>query len=399
MKKFIKKLGYLCVILCIIAYIIINEDQVENVINIADVYIKSAFEKQIEYDNTFKVNDIKVNINNYYYEKLNDNQKNIYKSIIQGIKKLDNKVILKDYKYEKEDEALKDIEVAFNYLCLDHPEIFYLDNNYSVSNITSIVGNKSIIDLKYTVNNVDELNSKINSINEVIEGYLEDMKSSDNAMDLEIALHDKLASNVTYYKYDDVNKIPYTCHTIEGAFLEKQAVCDGLSKAIQILLSNVDIENIVVLGKLDGNPHAWNMVNLNNNWYNLDITSDKSIKSADDKNIVIHAYFNISDELILNTHDFDEKKALPKSEIIEDSYNYYKYYNKYVYDEENVKEKLGQIIDENTNETLLEVCSDTIDNLSNHIYEAIVSKDKNEYLDENRFKYYKVFDVYIILRN
>ena len=171
MKKFIKKLGYLCVILCIIAYIIINEDQVENVINIADVYIKSAFEKQIEYDNTFKVNDIKVNINNYYYEKLNDNQKNIYKSIIQGIKKLDNKVILKDYKYEKEDEALKDIEVAFNYLCLDHPEIFYLDNNYSVSNITSIVGNKSIIDLKYTVNNVDELNISEKTVRRLFRRY------------------------------------------------------------------------------------------------------------------------------------------------------------------------------------------------------------------------------------
>lgn len=395
MKKFIKNILWLAFISFSIGYFYINRDRVIQMATTFGIYAKSIVASEQEYTENFKINDVKLNINSYYYTKLNDNQKTIYKSLANGIKELKQEIILKDYDSKDNDEALKDIDIVFNYFCLDHPEVFYLDNNYTVSNMSSIIGNKVIIEVSYSVENVDKLNEKVNEINEKIDEYLKDVDIK-NLMEAEIYLHDKLAQKVKYCEYENIEDIPDSCHTIEGAFLNNVAVCDGMSKAIQILLSNVDIENIVVLGKLNDGPHAWNMVKLENNWYNLDITSNKSIKID---GIVIHSYFNVSDEFISKTHTFSEKEKIPKSEDITNKYNYYIYNNKYIEKNENFRSRLREIIINNENSDLLEFSTDSLENVPSITYNTILAIDSKEYLNNYQFKYYNILNTYIVIKN
>lgn len=395
MKKFIKNVLWLAFISFSIGYFYINRDRVIQMATTFGIYAKSVVITEQEYTEDFKINDVKLNINSYYYNKLDDNQKTIYKSLANGIKELNNEIILKDYDSKDNEKALKDIDIVFNYFCLDHPEVFYLDNNYTISNMSSIIGNKVVIEVSYSVENVDKLNEKVNAINEKIEEYLKDIKKEE-LIEMEIRLHDRLARRVKYCEYDKIEDIPNSCHTIEGAFLNDVAVCDGLSKAIQILLSNVNIENIVVLGELKGGPHAWNMVKLENSWYNLDLTSNKSIKVD---GIVVHSYFNVSDEYISKTHTFSEKENIPKSDDENNKYNYYVYNNKFIEKNDNFRSKLREIIINNDNSYLLEFSTNSTENVPSITYNTILAIDSKEYLNNYQFKYYNILNTYIVIKN
>lgn len=398
MKKFIKNILCLILILFLIGYIYDNRDKTKEMIATLEIYTKAITVSEYEYTEEFKINDIKVSTNNFYYNKLNENQKKIYTSLANGIRELKKEIILKNYEYVDNQTSLDDIEIVFNYFCLDHPEVFYLNNSYIVSNVSSLIGNNVIIEVEYSVESLEELEYKVEKINEVIDIYLKDAKNVDK-VDSEIILHDRLAQDVKYYEYEKIEDIPSSCHTIEGAFLNKEAVCDGLSKALQVLLSNVEIKNIVVLGKLEETPHAWNMVKLDDKWYNLDITSNKSIKLENDENIVIHVYFNVSDEEIISTHEFTEKDILPVSNELDEKYNYYIHTKKYIKTGDNFKKELSNIISMNQNEYILEFYTEDMKNASKNIYETLLLTNKDEYLKNNQFIYYNILNTYIIVKN
>lgn len=398
MKKFIKNILCLILILFLIGYIYDNRDKTKEMIATLEIYTKAITVSEYEYTEEFKINDIKVSTKNFYYNKLNENQKKIYTSLANGIRELKKEIILKNYEYVDNQTSLDDIEIVFNYFCLDHPEVFYLNNSYIVSNVSSLIGNNVIIEVEYSVESLEELEYKVEKINEVIDIYLKDAKNVDK-VDSEIILHDRLAQDVKYYEYEKIEDIPSSCHTIEGAFLNKEAVCDGLSKALQVLLSNVEIKNIVVLGKLEETPHAWNMVKLDDKWYNLDITSNKSIKLENDENIVIHVYFNVSDEEIISTHEFTEKDILPVSNELDEKYNYYIHTKKYIKTGDNFKKELSNIISMNQNEYILEFYTEDMKNASKNIYETLLLTNKDEYLKNNQFIYYNILNTYIIVKN
>ena len=176
------------------------------------------------------------------------------------------------------------------------------------------------------VESQDELNNKIEQIKESISEVEKNIKDGDTELDIELKTHDYIGKNVTYYSYDQIENIPINCHNIYGTLIEKQAVCDGISKTLKLVLNNYNMDCIVVTGKLKKESHAWNMVKLDDNWYNLDTTSDKSVKTSD-KNYVIHSYFNINNDLILNTHSFDNKEILPFADSMDKNYYILDYYN------------------------------------------------------------------------
>lgn len=398
MKKFVKHVLYLTMISFLIGYIYVNKEDVKNMVATIEIYSKAITITEYEYTEEFDINNIKVNTNNYYYKKLSDNQKTIYHSLANGIRELNKEIILKNYEYTDRQTSLEDVELVFSYFCLDHPEVFYLNNSYTVSTVNSVLGSKITIEVSYSVESIDDLNAKVNKINDVIDSYLEDVEGK-SQMEAEIILHDNLAKNVVYYEYSDVENVPANCHTIEGAFLNHSAVCDGLSKALQVLLSNAGMKNIIVLGKLEAAPHAWNMVKLDDKWYNLDITSNKSIQLDLEENTVIHTYFNVSDEIINKTHTFDNKELLPVSENLNGRYNYYIYTNKYISSEDNVKVKLKTIIEDNEDKDILEFYTENTNNIQSNIYNTIISANKTEYLKDRQFSYYNILNTYIVLKN
>ena len=377
-----------------VLYFTVNPDAISNLA----YSISNVFETPYdEYNEEFKINEIKISENSYYYNKLTEQQKNIYTAIANGVKSLTNDVKLKKYEYIDSETTMKDVEVALHKFLLDHPEVYYMDDKYTVSTKTGITGTGVIVGLTYQFGSIEELNNSIARLNskfdEILnEATIEKGKYCEN----EQKIHDVLSKKVTYYEYEDLSKIPSKYHTIEGTLTENLAVCDGLAKTFQILLDKVGIKSIIVSGSLNGTSHAWNMVQLEDGWYHTDITSDNSIKT--EKKVVFHSYFNINTETIKKTHVISEEDIIPESKSTK--YNFYEYTGKNIVSGDNFANKLKEIISKNSDENLVEYKVNGFDNVPEKTIDVLRKNKFTDYLEtkSTKFIYYNVLDTYIVLK-
>lgn len=99
-------------------------------------------------------------------------------------------------------------------------------------------------------------------IDSIIAGIEEDMTDLDKLL----YLHDVVVETVAYKKTTDAMYIA------SGALVDKQAVCAGYAKALNVLLHRVGLETSYVSGtSLD---HGWSYVKLDGQWYHVDPTWD-----------------------------------------------------------------------------------------------------------------------------
>lgn len=62
--------------------------------------------------------------------------------------------------------------------------------------------------------------------------------------------------------------------SLKGALLEGKAVCHGFSLALCMCLDYVGINTRFVTGIMDGEPHGWVQVKIDDTWYNACLTTD-----------------------------------------------------------------------------------------------------------------------------
>ena len=384
-----------CFVIALVAFFLwSNPDLGESIGNsITDFFDNLIKGKYVEYTSEFKINDLYIKNNDYYFNTLTDDQKKMYTAVAIAVKNIEQVAKVKGYVNNVDDDIVKDAAVAMEAFFADHPETFYVDMEYEVFTIKSVLGRDVEIKLKYTSDDKKVIKEQIKSVSSKVDEIISGLTST-NEIDKEIELHDKLCDIIDYYAYTDINKIPQDKHTIYGALINKSAVCDGISKAMQILLDRCNIENILVIGKID-ELHAWNLVKLEDEWYNLDLTSDKSIKG--DTKYIIHSYFNVTSYEIEKTHSIENKENLPVA--MGTKYNYYTYKDLYIKNVDDFSLKLKDIISKNTNNKVLEFAVESsIANVPDKLITTLQQNKNNEYLTENLTKvsYYNILNSYIV---
>lgn len=131
-------------------------------------------------------------------------------------------------------------------------------------------------------------------LNTYIQGPMSDF-------DKEMAAHDYLIKNCVY-GYPEEEDDAYTAY---GILVKNRAVCEGYAEAFFLLMSCMNIECDIVVGYADATLHAWNQVNLDGNWYNVDLTWDDSLPDMGSR--VKHTYFNVDDASLQLTHSWQEE--------------------------------------------------------------------------------------------
>lgn len=370
------------------------------VVSVEDIYDSiSTNEEEVDVEE-ININELQPKNTTFYYSKLTDEQKKIYKAVANSIKNLNNKTKIKDYNYTDDNTTMQDVKVAIQNFFLDHPEVFYVNNDYTVSTIDLVNSKRIEVELNYTVNDKSDLSNKISEINAVLNPIITEAKKMDT-FDAELYIHDKICEICKYYKYTDINEVPEECHSIYGCLVLKQAVCDGLSKALMIALDKAEIENILVTGYLQNQAHAWNLVKLNDNWYHVDITSNKSVKNEEtNKEEIIHSYFNITTDQVKQTNTIDLESEIPIANSTE--YNYYIKSGKYINITDNFLTKFKSILDNNKNQNLVEFAADTkVKSVPEKMVYAFQDSRYHKYVDAdaNKFNYYNILNSYILLIN
>lgn len=399
MKKFLT-VFVICIILIGTVYIIYRNPKLSNNIHLFINDFKSMFSsnKIEEYTSEFSINKLGIKNNTFYFNTLTQEQKLIYTAIANGVKDLNNEIDLKDYSYIDSNTTMKDVEIAIHKFLLDHPEVFYLEEKYSVESIETLSKTRIRLRLNYTYDSKEQLNEKIDEIDRIINNIINECNIVDGeSFNNEVKLHDYLGESISYYKYDKISDIPNKCHNIYGALIEKSAVCDGIAKALQILLDRVNINSLVISGNLKSEPHAWNLIEIDGEWYHTDLTSNKSIESVDE-NVVVHSYFNITNDEIKVTHTIDEENIFPQT--TSSNNNYYVKTNSYIDNITDFDAKLKAVIDNNKNEKLVEFKVNGISDVPDKTIRVLRNGDYTSYLDRNatKFVYYNILDTYIIFK-
>ena len=254
------------------------------------------------YNEEFKINELSISNNMYYFNTLTKEQKYIYESIANGVKNLDDEFVVRYYDAGEKEEFAQEVSIAIEAFTNDHPEVFYLKAQYSSYIYPGFDSNIGYIRLNYTEDTNVAIKEKIALMAGKVDYYSRGLEDKTD-IEKEIIIHDRISNDVTYYKEED---IPRKYHTAEGTLLEGIGVCDSFSKAYQLVLNKVGIESIIVLGDLNDSPHAWNMVKIGDNWYHVDITTDNVQLDSLKENLPDYGFFNASDRMIADNREIRE---------------------------------------------------------------------------------------------
>ncbi len=150
---------------------------------------------------------------------------------------------------------------------------------------------------------------------EILEKVIEDGMTD---YEKEMAIHDYIVSHGEYGYIKGKNK--EQSYQAYGILVREKGVCQAYAEATQLLLNLSDIKSKIIVGtdKEKGENHAWNLVELDGDWYHLDTTWDDP--APDREGRVLYTYFNLTDEQMSRDHDWDED-MYPKATA--EKYNYY----------------------------------------------------------------------------
>ena len=115
-------------------------------------------------------------------------------------------------------------------------------------------------------------------------------------------VHEWLVQNIAYdreHLSDDVQDD----HNLRGALLDGTAVCDGYAKTYALTLRKLGITGVLVTSKDIG--HAWNMVELDGNWYQVDCTWDDPVDGSDQLGYCMHKHLLCTTEEMNTNHNDD----------------------------------------------------------------------------------------------
>lgn len=112
------------------------------------------------------------------------------------------------------------------------------------------------------------------------------------------AIHDYI---ITHCEYDTADKGKIgNWNKAYGALLNGKAVCGGYAEAFQLCMEAIGIPSQIILGYAT-EYHAWNLVQVNGNWYHIDLTFDDPISptmSSSKNSFISYKYFLVNDQMM-----------------------------------------------------------------------------------------------------
>ena len=151
------------------------------------------------------------------------------------------------------------------------PYTMYILDSYGLTWRSNAYSALVTVDMKYreTVTQTKYVNEK------VVQTVAQIITPGMNAHQKVKAIHDWV---VQHLKYDET----YTRYTAYEALYDGTAVCQGYALLSYALLKQAGVENKIVEGTAGGELHAWNLVNIDGNWYHMDTTWDDPLPDQGD---------------------------------------------------------------------------------------------------------------------
>lgn len=153
-------------------------------------------------------------------------------------------------------------------------------------------GNEYYVSISYLFD-IDELKSMKKETTQLVSDAVKELDIAEkNEYEIVCTVNDYLCDNVYYPASEPYEPVT---HTAYGALKNGCAVCEGYACAAKLLLNGCGVECDIEVGDCyNGGGHAWNLVKVSDQWYQLDVTWNDGSASRSDYLLVTDDYMRQS---------------------------------------------------------------------------------------------------------
>lgn len=270
----------------------------------------------------------------FYYSLLSDSMKVVYGEVYESI--------ISKKEVEVSTLSTENLDIAFQCVLNDFPEIFYVSSYHFVEHTRATETVKLVFSADYEMTEEEIANAQV-QIDSYVQTCFAGMSAGMSQYEQVKYVYDYLITNTEY----DLNA-PNN-QNICSVFIGRKSVCQGYAEATEYLLQKLGFTVSVVNGYVgSGNRHAWNILLVDGNYYYMDTTwGDVDYQSAEGTDTGIakevmpinYDYFLITTEELRVTHEINNTVPLPA--CVATGNNYYR--KEGLYFEAVDKEKLAQV--------------------------------------------------------
>lgn len=215
-----------------------------------------------------------------YYAMLDEKGQKLYRQIYA------NACDRNQYFAPAEDVQADELKDIFSAVYNDHPELFFMETAY----YCKYRRNGQCVQIELSFNRLaedsdaetEQFFAEAGEIISAAQGF-------STAYEKEKFVHDTLIGQITYNRTAELGQSAYS------ALVNGEAVCAGYARAFQYIMQQLEIPCYYCTGYA-GENHAWNIVALDDGYYNVDLTLD------DADNGISYEYFNKTDDDYAFTH-------------------------------------------------------------------------------------------------
>ena len=225
----------------------------------------------------------------YAYSSLSDEEKLLYTELVDAVNNYKTKLTA------SKKHSPETLEKVFKMVYQNEPSLIQMGSKFYNPGTDS-----KWLSIEYRCTQ-DECNKMRAEMDEKVKTILSTIPSNASTIEQIYAVHDYLVTNVEFSEADELCKGAY------GPLVRGGGNCDGYSKASAYIFDKMGIENVLVLGKngtgADALSHAWNLINVDGEWYVFDATWDDPANITD-PTYLRHNFLMVTDAEILGITHF-----------------------------------------------------------------------------------------------
>ena len=282
----------------------------------------------------------------YYFQQLNEKEKEVYGKIRDGLLDFREEI-------ELDDASTEEIDRLYGLVMKDYPELFWCDGAGSVVTSSASFGlSGSSASLRPEYNCTEEEKEERRSqIEEEAARCLAGIDSQAGDYEKILYVYEYVIRGVEYDLTAEDNQ------NIYSVFVGKRSVCAGYAKAVQYLLERLGVFCTYVSGTAVSQSgeggHAWNLVRCQDQYCYVDATWGDPVYRQEENPEIAYDYMCCDDTQLFRTHTPDSDQELPACNTM--AYNYYVVNGMYYenYDPETILQAMNRSIAAGEERTVL----------------------------------------------
>ena len=264
-------------------------------------------------------------VEEYWFDQIPEELNEIYRELYSRLSNYEDEAPL--YAQVPTEEFWK----VYYAVLADHPEFFWIDTN--IEAMESALSGKVVA---YTVSSntdVEERDAMRARLEAAADECIGQIGGQASDYDRIRFVYEYLIDLVDFERDVPNNQ------NIQSSLLDHVSVCAGYARAFQYILHRMGMFCTYVTGKTEnGDDHAWNIVRIDGNYYNVDVTWGDPVFAGEQEQqketVMNHNYLCCTDAELAHTHIPEPDFTLPA--CTDESYNYYRlngmYYEVFDYD-------------------------------------------------------------------